>query len=269
MFPIVASDLDGTLLSPESVFTPYAAETLKKITNKGIRFIFATGRHHIDIFQKKASLDLDAYMVTSNGAIIHDPQGNIIFEQSIPTDIVKELALFAKDDPYIYTHIYQGDQWLINKEDKSSLEYFKDVVFSYDYFDMNDFNHHNIYKTYFTTVHDSERDHLVRLKERIEERFGDQISITFSALNCLDIMAKGVCKGNALAFIVDKLGHTLNDVIAFGDSMNDREMLSMVGKGCLMSNANPDLKACLPNLETIGTNAEEAVPHYLANLYLK
>lgn len=49
MYQVVASDLDGTLLSPDHTLSPYAKETLKLLTARGINFVFATGRHHVDV----------------------------------------------------------------------------------------------------------------------------------------------------------------------------------------------------------------------------
>ncbi len=43
MYQVVASDLDGTLLSPDHTLSPYAKETLKLLTARGINFVFATG----------------------------------------------------------------------------------------------------------------------------------------------------------------------------------------------------------------------------------
>ena len=52
MYHVVASDLDGTLLSPAHSLTPYTKETLRLLTiNKGVHFVFATGRHHVDVAQ--------------------------------------------------------------------------------------------------------------------------------------------------------------------------------------------------------------------------
>ena len=50
--------------------------------------------------------------------------------------------------------------------------------------------------------------------------------------------------------------------------MIDAVMLSMAGKGCIMGSAHQRLKDLHPELEVIGTNAEDAVPHYLRKLYL-
>ncbi|WP_176342234.1 HAD hydrolase family protein, partial [Salmonella enterica] len=41
----------GTLLSPDHTLSPYAKETLKLLTARGIHFVFATGRHHVDVGQ--------------------------------------------------------------------------------------------------------------------------------------------------------------------------------------------------------------------------
>lgn len=81
-------------------------------------------------------------------------------------------------------------------------------------------------------------------------------------------MAGGVSKGHALEYVSKLMGYTLKDCIAFGDGLNDLEMLSMAGKGCLMSGSLPRLKAAMPDAEIIGSNADDAVPHYLRRMYL-
>lgn len=79
MYRVVASDLDGTLLSPDHTLSPYAKETLKLLTAHGINFVFATGRHHVDVGQIRDNLEIKSYMITSNGARVHDLDGNLIF----------------------------------------------------------------------------------------------------------------------------------------------------------------------------------------------
>lgn len=79
MYQVVASDLDGTLLSPDHFLTPYAKETLKLLTARGINFVFATGRHYIDVGQIRDNLGIRSYMITSNGARVHDSDGQQIF----------------------------------------------------------------------------------------------------------------------------------------------------------------------------------------------
>lgn len=268
MYPIVASDLDGTLLSPNHDFTDYTTQVLNEVTKKGIHFIFATGRQHVDVIQKKQALGIDGYMVTSNGALIHNNNGDVIFEKCVPHDYVLELVKIVKHHPAIYTHVFQGDDWFINKEDQSSLLYYESVKFEYQLFDVDNFIPKKVYKVFFTTVNDNDIPHLKKLESQIKAEFGNEISIAFAASNCLDVMANGVSKGNAVKLIAENIGYTLNDVMAFGDSMNDKEMLENVGHGLLMGNASEELKAALPTLESIGFNKDDAVAHYLSALYL-
>ncbi|MBD4740633.1 HAD-IIB family hydrolase, partial [Xanthomonas citri pv. citri] len=105
-------------------------------------------------------------------------------------------------------------------------------------------------------------------EQAINARWGDRVNVSFSTLTCLEVMAGGVSKGHALEAVAKKLGYSLKDCIAFGDGMNDAEMLSMAGKGCIMGSAHQLLKDLHPELEVIGTNADDAVPHYLRKLYL-
>ncbi|AMX07698.1 hydrolase [Enterobacter asburiae] len=93
--------------------------------------------------------------------------------------------------------------------------------------------------------------------------------MSFSTLTCLEVMAGGVSKGHALEAVAKRLGFGLKDCIAFGDGMNDAEMLSMAGKGCIMQNAHQRLKDLHPELEVIGSNADNAVPKYLRKLFLE
>lgn len=98
-------------------------------------------------------------------------------------------------------------------------------------------------------------------------RWGDRVNVSFSLPTCLEVMAGGVSKGHALDAVSKSLGASLKECIAFGDGMNDKEMLSMVGKGCIMKNADQRLKNLLPDLEVIGSNADQAVPKTLRKLY--
>ena len=75
----------------------------------------------------------------------------------------------------------------------------------------------------------------------------------------------GCNKGAALTVLTQHLGLSLRDCMAFGDAMNDREMLGSVGSGFIMGNAMPQLRAELPHLPVIGHCRNQAVSHYLTH----
>lgn len=115
MYQVVASDLDGTLLSPDHTLSPYAKETLKLLTARGVNFVFATGRHHVDVGQIRDNLEIKSYMITSNGARVHDTDGNLIFTHNLDRDIAADLFGVVHNNLAIVTNVYRDDDWFMNR----------------------------------------------------------------------------------------------------------------------------------------------------------
>ena len=63
-----------------------------------------------------------------------------------------------------------------------------------------------------------------------------------SWFNNVEIMHKGVNKGEALKALINYLGIDKDEVIAFGDNYNDLPMLELAGIGVVMGNANDEVK---------------------------
>ncbi len=110
-----------------------------------------------------------------------------------------------------------------------------------------------------------DHDDLRRLRIQLNETLGDRAFLCFSAMDCLEVLPVGCNKGAALAVLSQHLGFTLQECMAFGDAMNDREMLGSVGRGFIMGNAMPQLKAELPHLPVIGDCRNQAVSHFLTH----
>ncbi|WP_312468566.1 sugar/pyridoxal phosphate phosphatase YigL [Pseudescherichia sp.] len=265
MYQVVASDLDGTLLSPDHSLSPYAKETLKLLTERGVNFVFATGRHHVDVGQIRDKLGIKAYMITSNGARVHDTDGSLVFTHNLDREIAEDLFGVMHNDPHIDTNVYRDDEWFINRHRPDEMRFFKEAVFQYSLFEPGMLDPEGISKVFFTC---DTHEPLLPLEQAINARWGDRVNVSFSTLTCLEVMAGGVSKGHALEAVAKAMGHSLKECIAFGDGMNDAEMLSMAGKGCIMANAHQRLKDLYPQLEVIGTNGDNAVPHYLRKLFL-
>lgn len=265
MHHVVVSDLDGTLLSPDHTLSVYTKETLKLLTERGIHFVFATGRHHVDVAQIRHNLDISAFMITSNGARVHNTQGELIFSHNLPADIARDLYQIVAGHSDIETNVFRHDEWFIDRESPEQKLFFQESAFHYQLFEADKLATDGVGKVYFVS---REPETLLPLEVEIKQRWGDRVNVSFSLPTCLEVMAGGVSKGHALEEVARLLGHNLQDCIAFGDGMNDVEMLAMAGKGCIMSNAQQRVKETLPELEVIGSNADDAVAHYLRRRYL-
>jgi Cof subfamily protein (haloacid dehalogenase superfamily) len=262
MFNVVVSDLDGTLLNNQHQISPHTRRTLHRLTERGIRFIVATGRHHIDVQSIRDTLGLDIFLITANGAVVHDKQDNCIYNQTLPPQLAQELVEIDRL-PDIDLHLYQGNEWLVDAESPELLAYHKESGFTYRVVDPVTLDKQGINKIFYTGEHPD----LVELENRLLTHFGDRLSIAFSTPTCLEAMPKGVNKGNAVKAVLEQNGYELKNAVAFGDGMNDLEMLSMAGHGVVMANAHSRLKDALPNHPQALTNDEDGVAEYLIALF--
>ncbi|WGE32650.1 Cof-type HAD-IIB family hydrolase [Actinobacillus genomosp. 2] len=264
-FRAIVSDLDGTLLNADHKIGQFTIETLQKLSQKGVDIIFATGRNYPDVKHIIRKVDVnDAMLITSNGARANFLSGEQVLSHHLPEDIALQLMNMPFDNSRVCLNSYQGDKWFINTDIEQLKKYHKDSGYSYQVVDFSQHHTKQVEKIFFIgkTAED-----LVPIEQYIKTNFADRVYMTYSALLCLEVMNKAVSKGNALAELVQLRGYGLEDCIAFGDGMNDVEMLSRVGKGCLMGNADPRLIQALPHNEIIGYNKHEAVASYIRAIF--
>lgn len=266
MYKIIASDLDGTLLTSDHKIAPFTKEILNQLHQQDKDFVFATGRHHIDVAGMREQLGIPAYMITSNGARVHNCKNELIFKQDLSPEVASGIIALAKHDPELKIHIYRNDDWLLNQEDPALRDFHE--TFSYQLFDVENPPLDGLAKI-FVTREDQDHDKLVEWETIFNEHFGHLANIAFSTPWCLEVMDANVSKGHALEAVAKDKGYVLTDCIAFGDGMNDVEMLAMAGKGLVMGTAHAKVKIALPDNDVIGDCDDQAVAHYLADYLLK
>ena len=259
---IVPSDLDGTLLAPNHQLSDFTKLTLKKLHDQGYTFIFATGRHHVDVAGIRQIAGIPAYMITSNGARVHDQNDQLMYSQNVPQELVQPVIDIVRQDPNLFIHMYQNEDWLLDREDEMLAKFHSESGFSYKRFEADNAPSEGIAKVFFTHP-DQDHEYLVTFEQKLRDAFGDKLNIAFSTPWCLEVMAAEVSKGHALDAVAKSLNLTLDNCVAFGDGMNDAEMLAMAGKGLIMGTSHEKVMKALPDNEVIGSNADDAVAHYL------
>ena len=262
MFKVIVSDLDGTLLNSQHQVSPRTRHILHRLIDTGVRFIVATGRHHIDVRSIRDALGLEIYLVTANGAVVHDKKDQAIYNRLIPSRLAAEIIRRPLTEDTI-RNVFTSAAWLVEREMPEFLEFHKDTGFRYQVVDMTAVGTEDINKIFFIGEHGP----LIDLERRLLARHGDALSIAFSLPTCLEIMQKGVNKGAAVKAILKQNGFRPEHVVAFGDGMNDLEMLSLAGLGVVMGNAHNRLKEALPDNPQALSCDEDGVAEYLAKLF--
>lgn len=224
--------------------------------------MIATGRPYLDARYYRDSLELKSYLITSNGARAHDEDNNPIVVENIPKEYVKRLLAYnvGKD---IHRNIYLNDDWIIEYEIDGLVEFHKESGYGFNIDDLNKYENEEVAKVFFL----GKNEDIENLEKNMEKEFQNDLSITVSSPFCLEFMKKGVNKAETLKKVLKLLNIKPEEVIAFGDSMNDYEMLSLVGKPFIMGNGNKRLMEALPNVEVVGNNNEDGIGKKLIEIF--
>ncbi|PJE78482.1 Pyridoxal phosphate phosphatase YigL [invertebrate metagenome] len=264
MFSLVVSDLDGTLLNDYHELSDYTIQVIRRLSEEGVEFVFATGRHYADVRKIRDQLGIDMHLITSNGARTHNCHGEEITGHDIPGEYLAPLVTIGrKYMDRVMTNIYQGNDWFVEQPSEVLQAFHKTSGFSYSLQPLDTLETGSLQKIFFMA---EKHDQLSSLESEVRALFNEKLSITYSLPNCFEVMAKGVNKGKALSELLTIKSIDPSCVIAFGDGLNDVEMLSLAGKGIMMGNADQRMKDQLPGYEQIGYCNENAVAHYIKTI---
>ncbi|WP_134703352.1 Cof-type HAD-IIB family hydrolase [Ammoniphilus sp. YIM 78166] len=214
---LIALDIDGTLLNDRGVIPEENHQAIQLAKQKGIHVVLSTGRSIITCREYAKSLQLDSYLVTSNGAEVWDNKGNLLQQHILTASLVGQM--------YEMAQAYETRFWAISTDRIWSGEMPEDI-----------FSRHWL-KFGF------ELDTMQK-KEKIASLLADtgELEITSSTPMNLEINTRGVHKARGLQYVCEQLGIGMKQVIAMGDSLNDLEMIKAVGCGIAMGNAQEELK---------------------------
>ncbi|HGL4262017.1 Cof-type HAD-IIB family hydrolase [Burkholderia dolosa] len=265
MYKVIATDLDGTLLNGEHQLDPYTIETFRRLDREGLQFVIATGRHYADVAGIRNVLGIRPYLITSNGARVHAPDDTTIHAQNIDPAIVRALVQPAVAGTHgrVIVNLFTDDGWLIDRDAPHLLAFHQDSGFRYEVIDVASHDGADIAKVLYI----GEPADLAVVAERMRVQFGDALYVTYSLPDCLEVMTANVSKGRALRAVLARIGVDAGHCIAFGDNMNDIDLLETAGHAFMMNNANPDLIARLPHIPRIGNNFEAGVARHLRRLF--
>lgn len=246
---LIASDLDGTFLTDKKEITPFTKETIERAGMEGILFVPATGRAFSAVPNEVLSLPHTEYVITTNGAAIYSiskekriyqcllskESVEAILRLEIPEGIAVEVFLdgvpYAQEayvaDPKAYGATEYGAVYV-----KNTRHGVKDIrAFMREH-------SHELDGITFVSGDGEKRD---ALRQSLEHKV-PEISITSSISHMLEIGHSNVRKGKTLKHLLDILGISPEEAMAFGDADNDIDMLTTVKYGIAMKNGSDNCK---------------------------
>jgi Cof subfamily protein (haloacid dehalogenase superfamily) len=262
MYRVIVTDLDGTLLDSRQELHPRTVDAFVALKKRGLHVVIATGRHLKEAAHVQDQLGVEVHFITSNGARIHGPDGSCLWRRNLEPEIVG-LLTGAAADLDVFTSIYTDDAWISSAIPEWIAAYDCGAGFLPQEGNITAFDGKNVAKVMFM----GEVDSIVSAAAHLTDAYGDSITVTHSLPQCLEITAQGVCKGRALAQVLENLGVESAHSVVFGDGPNDVSMLRMAGHPCIMANAHPDMLRALPRAISIGHHNEAGVADQLERMF--
>ncbi len=265
---LIALDLDGTLLNDEKTISPLNQKILTYLENQGNKVVLCSGRalrsvsYYYDILNLKHSP-----VITYNGHLVKDlhdinfPEISYSLNQNTVKLIYKELfekKLITSAMSESLSTIYCDDT-----EDNFLFAFYdtKNMVVKPGLL------HETIDENVFTCVFKYETGHGHEEKIKcVVEKFPDvKVRFWFGGNYC-ELYIEDVSKARAIKHVAKYYGIPEDNIYAFGDSDNDREMLRELKNSYLMKNGNPTLIPDAKHITTY-TNNDDGVGVELIKIF--
>lgn len=248
MIKLIITDLDGTLLTDEKQLPEGFWELQRNLHAEGITWVLASGRQYFTIAEQFGPIINNVYILAENGSLVLKGTQQIHIDP-LDKDLAHELILKGRkvDDAWPIlcgrNSAYVEDQYqpLLDEAHK----YYKKLEIVDDLMNVDD----TILKFTLCDFKGSEENsypHFKYLENRCRVAVAGKI--------WLDMTSLTASKGTALKQIMQHCNVTPDEVMAFGDYMNDREMIEIAHHSYAMKNSHPDLFESAKNITVHDNN---------------
>jgi Cof subfamily protein (haloacid dehalogenase superfamily) len=232
-YKILFLDIDGTILTPDDRIEDSTKVAINEMKKQDIEVVLATGRPVHEIKELGQELQISSY-IGYNGALgIYE--GDTIFAEPMNTEDVKYTLEVAKEKNHEVV-LYTNSKNYLTDLDSDLVKTFLQQF----HLRQNDVFTEEVIKDILGMTIITKGDN-----GEAFYRFNDGIHLSQVNVegmqHCFDVIRDQVNKGVGIQFLMNKLGIERESSIAFGDGMNDKEMLAYAGEGFAMGNAHPDL----------------------------
>lgn len=263
MYKMIVTDLDGTLLNNNKNVSDNNKKYLKELKDKGYIICVDTGRTLGRAKYALGGFDYINYIIGNNGTYIYDVSNDkSLYKSTIKVEDIKELFIKYLNEYEIF-EINSYESILSYRSRTRNIEPYVEKIDNKDKF----FN--KINEVYNVTISFYKEEMVEIFLEDLNNNYKDISSFimqdSFSNKKWITLINKNDNKFNGLCILEDKIGINNNDIIAFGDGLNDVVLIKSVGFGVAMKNALNEVKNIADDI-TLDDNNNDGVVNYLKNI---
>jgi len=236
---LVALDLDGTLVGPNLTISARVRDAIALARERGTAVTIVTGRMFAATKPFAQTLGITGPLVCYQGAAIFEAaSGTVLREIDVDQAVTRKVLAWAEEHD-VHAQCYSGDHLYVQQINRFSKRYTDlakvepTVVPSL----REAFADRPSIKIVLVDDPGPSEQHLADLTPLL----GDRAYLTRSHVDFVEVLSPDVNKGEALAFVAQRYGATLEETLAVGDAWNDVPLLTAAGVGVAMGSGPPEL----------------------------
>ena len=235
---LIVTDMDGTFLNSKHEVGKDFPGIYQELKKRNILFVPASGRQMPGITHYFKDIEEDMGFIAENGGYVVY-KNNELFVDKMDYALVKQIIIAVRNIPGARAVLSARKKAYFESNDNDFKNYFtKYYTENQKVDDLTEEIDDNAFK--IAVYHpDSSEAHLYPLLKKFEEA---NLEVVISGKYWLDIMNKGINKGNAVEKLQNALGISQDETMVFGDYMNDIKMLENSRYSYAMKNAHPLVK---------------------------
>ena len=240
MIRMIAVDLDGTLLAGKSNLPEENVRALRRAMDAGVQVAIVSGRMIESTLPIAEAIGVNAPMSLFNGAMLYDLRSDAILSGTMLSMETARRILRELERIGVHTQAFPGRGFYMEKADAWSAYYTDKVGVTgiETGVKLSEWLETDVFKLLCL----GESAELSAVQAKLIPMFPEATFVK-SADTHLEIVARGVDKATGLRELSAKLGIAPEEIIAFGDEMNDLPMIEFAGTGYAMENGAAELRA--------------------------
>lgn len=259
----IFSDLDGTLLDDNKNITDKTSSAIRKLLNNNFDFVFVSARGPMAIYPIFEKYNFRCPIIAYSGALILDENQNILYSKGFDKNICQDIIDFIEDNNLdCVWNIYTTNKWLV--KDRNHIEIIKEERAVMAESSIGDISFLDKDEQVSKMLIVCNVTKTIEIENKLKERF-PFLTIVKSSNFQIEVMEKGISKGNGIKLYCQNKNIDINQTIGFGDHYNDLNMLETVKLPFIMLNGPEDLKKKIKNI-TPKDNNHDGVYYALKEL---
>ncbi|AEV94696.1 HAD family hydrolase [Pediococcus claussenii] len=243
---LVFMDIDGTLIDNHQNVSIRTKKVIQDLQSQGVIFYIATGRMLSLAKLVQQKINDDVKIIASNGSVYQ--KGNHIHKEHLGWPALKEIFTITRNlglstnffstDKVYYT---KEQPWLLSRLVRARV--MSDKTGNRDFQSVNTLEKLHEASEQIINGITIERDNPEMLSQARKELLNsDLLNISSSSSENIELIPRRISKATAVRAISNQYNIPVERTIAFGNDMNDLEMLKAVGVGVAMENSPEKLK---------------------------